>query len=74
MRTFVITWDCCFSVVNAEDKEELFNTIKELSSDGNFNLVNGKFHFKWVDDGYNEEVDIVDVTDKKGEIFGGSFG
>ena len=71
MRTFLVSWDTCFSIINAESKEELFESIKGI--DKNFNLKNGKIHYKW-DDTYNEKVEIEDLTDKKGEVFGGCFG
>jgi len=70
MNTFLINYDTCFLVINAENKQELFDII--IDNDDNFNLEYDKLHYKF--DDYNEEVIIEDVTDKKGIVFGGSFG
>ena len=79
MKTYLVSWDVCFAVVNCETKtdllgdntiDNLFNILKER--DPSFVRDNGQIKYDWGD--FKETCKIEDVTSKKGIVFGGAFG
>jgi len=78
MKTYLVTWDVCFMIVNCEtkidflgeEKDDLFEILKKEDSD--FFKEDGIIKYDW---GHSQEIcGVEDVTGKEGVVFGGAFG
>ena len=69
MKTYLVSWDVCFAIVNCA-YGNLFEELK--NEDCYFIKEDGKIKYNWGE--FKEDVHIEDVTDRKGVFFSGSVG
>lgn len=70
MKTFLVTFSECFTLIHADSIEEVYTIL--LDYDHNFSFKGDKMFYKF---GENDvEVSIEDKTEERGVIYSGAFG
>ena len=70
MKTFLVTFSSCFTLIHADCIDEAHNIL--LDYDQNFSFKDDKIVYYFGETAV--EVSIEDKTDERGVIYGGSFG